>query len=74
MSEGPLVFAGQIVELREGPQGRVGRVRVRGARVDVALDFVPEARPGDTVLVHAGVALSLVRATPETIEWEGREG
>jgi hydrogenase maturation factor len=36
-------------------------VSVRGAMVEVALDLVPEAGEGDTVLVHAGVALSIVR-------------
>ena len=71
MSDGLLVFTGQLVELREGPEGRVGCVSVRGARVEVALDFVPEARPGDTVLVHAGVVLSLMRS--ETVEWGRRE-
>jgi hydrogenase maturation factor len=39
-------------------------VSVRGAQVEVALDFVPEARAGDSVLVHAGVALSLLRDEP----------
>jgi len=66
MMEGPLVFTGRLVELREEPEGRVGRVSVRGARVEVALDLVPEARPGDAVLVHAGVALALVRDGDET--------
>jgi hydrogenase maturation factor len=36
----------------------------------VALDLVPEAREGDTVLVHAGVALTLVKAAPSGVEWE----
>ena len=66
MMEGPLVFTGRLVELREEAGGRVGRVSVRGARLEVALDLVPEARPGDAVLVHAGVALSLVREADET--------
>jgi hydrogenase maturation factor len=66
MMEGPLVFTGRVVELREGPEGRVGRVSVRGARVDVALDLVPDARRGDAVLVHAGVALALLREHGET--------
>lgn len=61
MMEGAHVFTGNIVALRDGPDGRVGRVSVRGAQVEVALDLVPEARAGDTVLVHAGVAVSLVR-------------
>lgn len=69
--EGPLVFTGRVVELREEPAGRVGRVSVRGARVDVSLDLVPEARRGDAVLVHAGVALALVRDGGETASGEG---
>ena len=59
--DGPLVFSGRLVALREGASGRTGRVSVRGATVEVALDLVPEAREGDSVLVHAGVALSLLR-------------
>jgi hydrogenase maturation factor len=61
MMEGPLVFTGRLVALEDAPEGRRGRVSVRGARLEVALDLVPEAKAGDTVLVHAGVALSLVR-------------
>lgn len=74
MSDASPVFTARLVELREGPCGRVGRVSVRGARTDVLLDLVPEARAGDAVLVHAGVALSLVRDAPDGVEWEGREG
>ncbi len=74
MSDASPVFMARLVELREGPSGRVGRVSVRGARTDVLLDLVPEARAGDAVLVHAGVALSLVRDAPDGVEWEDREG
>lgn len=59
--EGTLVYTGRIVEVRDGPAGLVARVSVRGARAEVVLDLVPEARAGDDVLVHAGVALSIVR-------------
>jgi hydrogenase maturation factor len=59
MEEMP-VYTARVVELRDGPWGRVGRVSIRGARMEVALDLVPEARRGDAVLVHAGVALSVV--------------
>lgn len=61
MMEGPLVFTGRLAAIEEAPAGRRGRVSVRGARLEVALDLVPEAKAGDTVLVHAGVALSLLR-------------
>ena len=59
--EGPLVYTGRVVDVRDRPGGRVGRVGVRGARAEVALALVPEAKAGDDVLVHAGVALSIVR-------------
>ncbi len=64
----PLVFAARLVDVRETAEGRVGRVSVRGARTGVALDLVSEAREGDTVLVHAGVALSLVKEVPSGVE------
>ena len=58
MMDGAAVVVGRVVELREGPSGPEGRVSVRGARVEVAFDLLPEARVGDTVLFHAGVALA----------------
>jgi hydrogenase maturation factor len=36
---------------------------VRGALIEVALDLVPEAEAGDSVLVQAGVALARVGGT-----------
>ena len=50
-----------------GWEGRVGKVSVRGARRSVALDLVPDVRPGDAVLVHAGLALARWR---EERPWE----
>ena len=58
MMDGPAVVVGRVVELHEGPAGLEGRVSVRGARVEVVFDLLPEARVGDTVLFHAGVALA----------------
>lgn len=37
-----------------------GTVEFAGIRRDVSLAFVPEAIPGDYVIVHAGVAISRV--------------
>jgi hydrogenase maturation factor len=72
--EGTLVFTGRVASVLDRPEGRAGLVGVRGARLDVALDLVPDARVGDTVLVHAGVALSVVReeAAP-TVDDGGEE-
>jgi hydrogenase expression/formation protein HypC len=41
----------------------MGVVDVRGNRLRAGLALVPEARPGDWVLVHAGFAITQV--TPE---------
>ena len=41
---------------------RVGRVDFGGMARDVSLAFVPDARPGDYVLVHVGFALTRVDA------------
>jgi hydrogenase maturation factor len=68
MNEGPVVYTGRVIELAEGPEGRMGRVSVRGARARVVLDLVPEARAGDTVLVQAGVALALIRGADDAGE------
>ncbi len=69
--EGSLVYAGRIVAVQDGPDGRTGRLSVRGARREVVLDLVPEAELGDTVLVHAGVALSLLSGPDETQDGAG---
>jgi hydrogenase maturation factor len=61
MTESLHVFTGRITRVREESAGREGRVSVGGAGAWVALDLVPDAREGDTVLVHAGVALARVR-------------
>jgi hydrogenase assembly chaperone HypC/HupF len=71
--DGTLVFTGRVVSVHDQPGGRAGLVSVRGARLDVALDLVPEVREGDTVLVHAGVALSVVREEAAPTADDGAE-
>jgi len=41
---------------------RVGRVDFGGVAREVSLAFVPDAKPGDYVLVHVGLALTRVDA------------
>lgn len=57
-----LAIPGQIVSiLEDGHLGlRRGRVDFSGIRKDVCLDYTPEARLGDYVLVHVGFALTVV--------------
>ena len=39
---------------------RQGKVDFGGVAKDINLAFVPEAKPGDYVLVHAGFALNTI--------------
>jgi hydrogenase maturation factor len=75
VTDGPGVVVGRVVELHEGPAGLVGRVSVRGARVEVAFDLLPGARVGDSVLLHAGVALARLQDEgPEAGDNRRQEG
>lgn len=49
----------------------IASVDFQGSRVEVSLALVPEARPGDWVLVHAGFALTLLdeHEAAETWRW-----
>ena len=56
-----LAIPGQVVELLEGePPFVTATVEFAGVRRQVAMDCVPEAKPGDYVLVHAGIAISRI--------------
>jgi hydrogenase expression/formation protein HypC len=56
-----LAVPGQITEIDEdGALGRAGKISFGGIIKETNLSCVPEAVPGDYVLVHAGFALSIV--------------
>jgi len=42
----------------ETKDGSAGVVSYAGGRYDVRLDFVPDAKAGDYVIVHTGVAIN----------------
>ena len=55
---------GLVVERDEADDGMAsGLVDFAGIRRRVCLACVPDARPGDYVIVHAGIALTLLDAT-----------
>ena len=54
-----LCVPGRILSLEEGDL-RLGRVAFGEVVKEVSLAFVPEARPGDHVMVHAGMALEVI--------------
>ncbi len=69
-----LAIPGQILEITGGdPLTRMARVSFGGVVKEASLAYVPEAKPGDYVLVHAGFALNTIdeeeaRRTLELLE------
>ena len=56
-----LAIPGKITSISgDDPLTRTAKIDFGGVFKDVSLAFVPEARPGHYVIVHAGFALSLV--------------
>jgi hydrogenase expression/formation protein HypC len=57
-----LAIPGKIVSFveEEGPVLRRGKVDFGGIRKEICLEYTPEARLGDYVLVHVGFALSVI--------------
>lgn len=44
----------------EDPLTRKGRINFGGIFKEICLAYVPEAKPGDYVIVHVGFAISIV--------------
>ena len=55
-----LAIPGKVAEIQEKDGVRTGRVLFGGIARQACLDFVPEAREGDYVMVHVGFAISVV--------------
>jgi hydrogenase expression/formation protein HypC len=57
-----LAIPGKVLEEFEARGLRMAKVQFGGIVREAALDYVPDARPGDYVLVHVGFAISKVDA------------
>jgi hydrogenase expression/formation protein HypC len=71
-----LAIPGKILDAEDAGFSRIARVQFGGAVRSVYLDLVPEAQPGDYVLVHVGFAISRIdedeaRRTFELLEQIG---
>ena len=66
-----LAVPGKIVSIAGEDITRTGTVSFGGVNKEACLTFVPEAKVGDYVLVHAGFAISLVdeAEAAETLEY-----
>jgi hydrogenase expression/formation protein HypC len=66
-----LAMPGQVVRIvEETPESRTAEVDFAGLRKSVNLIFLPEARVGDYVIVHAGFANAVI---PELEALEAQE-
>jgi hydrogenase expression/formation protein HypC len=61
-----LAVPGELVSIEEhdDPLWRMGEVRFGGVHRQVSLACVPEARLGDQLLVHVGLALTVLEPDP----------
>ncbi|MHA3771224.1 HypC/HybG/HupF family hydrogenase formation chaperone [Verrucomicrobiota bacterium sgz303538] len=58
-----LAIPGKLIEISHDPQGvAVGKANFGGIVKQVCLEYTPEAKLGDYVLVHVGFALGTVDA------------
>jgi hydrogenase expression/formation protein HypC len=56
-----LAVPGKVIDISgDDPFLRTGRVSFNGVIKSVSLTCAPEAKPGDYVLVHVGVAISVI--------------
>ncbi len=55
-----LAIPGKILQEFEAGGMRMAKVQFGGILREVSLDYVPDARPGDYVLVHVGFAIGKV--------------
>ena len=55
-----LAIPGQVIEIFEGDMSFYGKVSFGGAVRDINLSCVPDVKVGDYVVVHVGLALSII--------------
>lgn len=65
-----LAVPGRLVEIQGDGDMRMGRIDFGGVVRQACLAYLPEAEPGDYVLVHVGFAISRIdeQAARETLE------
>jgi hydrogenase expression/formation protein HypC len=66
-----LAVPGHVLDVVDEQGLRMARVDFGGVRKRVCLEILPDAKPGDWVLVHAGFALQVVdeMAAQEVLQW-----
>jgi hydrogenase expression/formation protein HypC len=65
-----LAVPGEIVDVHERHGMRFARVEFGGVAREVCLEYQPESRVGDFVLVHVGFAIATVDREEAARQWE----
>jgi hydrogenase expression/formation protein HypC len=68
---------GKVLSVEENAQGMImGTVSFAGVNKEICLAYLPEAKPDDYVIVHAGFAISIIdeQEASETFEILRRMG
>ncbi len=58
-----LAIPGKLVEIHDENGLRMGKVEFGGIFKRVCLEYVPDAQPGDYLIVHVGFALQTIDET-----------
>ena len=64
-----LAIPGRVLEIQRNEEPTMGTVSFGGIRKQVCLQWVPEVREGDYVLVHVGFAISLIKEAEARETW-----
>ena len=68
-----LAIPGRVIALTREHDVLMGKVAFGGVTRQVCLEHVPEAQPGDYVLVHVGFALCMINEVEAARTWALRE-
>lgn len=55
-----LAIPGKLIELKDVQGIKMGKADFGGIIKQICLEYTPDARPGDYVLVHVGFALAII--------------
>ena len=58
-----LAIPGKVVEIQNGVEPLMGKVNFGGIQKEICLDWVPDVKIGEYVIVHVGFALSTMDET-----------
>ncbi len=55
-----LAIPGKLVEINDDQGLKMGRIDYSGTTASACLEYIPEVKVGDYVIVHAGFAISII--------------